>query len=44
MNLGTIRRYYVEKWSDMIKERASKKEKDKKENKQEEKQEDKQEA
>lgn len=39
MNLGTIRRYYVEKWSDMIKERASKKEKDKKENKQEEKQE-----
>ena len=38
MNLGTIRRYYVEKWSDMIKERASKKEKDKKENKQEEKQ------
>lgn len=39
MNLGTIRRYYVEKWSDMIKEKAAKKEKDKKENKQEEKQE-----
>ena len=44
MNLGTIRRYYVEKWSDMLKEKASKKEKDKKENKQEEKQEEKQEA
>ena len=45
MNLGTIRRYYVEKWSDMIKEKAtkkekaSKKEKDKKEEPQEEKQE-----
>ena len=26
MNLGTIRRYYVEKWSNMIKEKASKKE------------------
>ena len=36
MNLGTIRRYYVEKWSDMIKEKASKKEKNK-EKKQEEK-------
>ena len=39
MNLGTIRRYYVEKWSDMIKEKASKKEKasekDNKEDKQE---------
>ena len=39
MNLGTIRRYYVEKWSDMIKEKATKKEKDKKEEPQEEKQE-----
>ena len=39
MNLATIRRYYVEKWSDMIKEKASKKEKasekDNKEDKQE---------
>ena len=39
MNLGTIRRYYVEKWSDMIKQKASKKEKasekDNKEDKQE---------
>lgn len=25
MNLGTIRRYYVEKWSDIIKEKTSKK-------------------
>ena len=41
MNLGTIRRYYVEKWSDMIKERASKKNKDKKEKNQEEKTEEK---
>lgn len=35
MNLGTIRRYYVEKWSDMIKEKAGtnkQKENDKKEN------------
>ena len=31
MNLGTIRRYYVEKWSDMIKQKASKEEKDQKE-------------
>ena len=40
MNLGTIRRYYVEKWSDMIKEKASKKdvkEKNKSEEKQQEK-------
>ncbi len=41
MNLGTIRRYYVEKWSDMIKEKASKKDKDKKQEKQEEKAEEK---
>ena len=44
MNLGTIRRYYVEKWSDMIKGRAAtknKKEKDKKEDRQEEKNEEK---
>ena len=41
MNLGTIRRYYVEKWSDMIKEKASKKDKDKKQEKQEEKTEEK---
>ena len=27
MNLGSIRRYYVEKWTDMIKEKTSKKEK-----------------
>ena len=27
MNLGTIRRYYVEKWSDIIKEKASKRNK-----------------
>ena len=26
MNLGTIRRYYVEKWSDMLKKRTNKKE------------------
>ena len=38
MNLGTIRRYYVEKWSDMIKERASAN--NKKKEKQEEKVED----
>ena len=25
MNLGTIRRYYVEKWSEMIKEKTTKK-------------------
>ena len=31
MNLGIIRRYYVEKWSDMIKEKTSKKESNKKE-------------
>ncbi len=31
MNLGTIRRYYVEKWSNIIKEKTVKKEKDKKE-------------
>ena len=41
MNLGTIRRYYVEKWSDMIKEKTSKKDKDKKQEKQEEKTEEK---
>ena len=29
MNLGTIRRYYVEKWSDMIKVKATKREKNK---------------
>ena len=27
MNLGTIRRYYVEKWSGMIKEKTSAKNK-----------------
>ena len=26
MNLGTIRRYYVEKWTDKIKEKAHSKE------------------
>ena len=46
MNLGTIRRYYVEKWSDMIKEKATKKEKasEKEKDKKEEPQEEKQEA
>lgn len=39
MNLGTIRRYYVEKWSDMIKEKASKKEKASEKDNKEEKQE-----
>ena len=29
MNLGTIRRYYVEKWSDIIKEKTAKQEKKK---------------
>lgn len=31
MNLGTIRRYYVEKWSEIIKKKASEKSKNKKE-------------
>ncbi len=37
MNLGTIRRYYVEKWTDIIKEKASSKSK-KNNNEKEEKQ------
>ena len=43
MNLGTIRRYYVEKWSDMIKERATKKS-EKETNKEEKEQEEQQKA
>ena len=43
MNLGTIRRYYVEKWSDMIKGKAAKKS-EKETNKEEKKQEKKQKA
>ena len=31
MNLGTIRRYYVEKWSEIIKKKASEKSKNRKE-------------
>ena len=30
MNLGTIRRYYVEKWSDMLRKRTNKKESEEK--------------
>ena len=43
MNLGTIRRYYVEKWSDMIKGKAAKKS-EKETNKEEKKQEEQQKA
>ena len=43
MNLGTIRRYYVEKWSDMIKGKATKKS-EKETNEEEKKQEEQQKA